>query len=93
MANTPEPISYIQLTVGQKPHPIDAVSIEGKLMSDFQESGKIVKTISASSTDEQIPSAKCLYDMIYGSGGGSVVNYNWGNDTDSWGNDNDNWLE
>lgn len=72
MANTPEPISYIQLNDGLDPHPIDAVSIEGKLMSDFQEAGKIVQSISASSTDEQIPSAKCLYDMIYGSG--DVVN-------------------
>ena len=65
MANTPEPISYIKLNDGLDPHPINAVSIEGKLMSDFQEAGKIVQTISASSTDEQIPSTKCIYEIIY----------------------------
>ena len=67
MANTIESISYIQLNDGLDPHPIDAVSIEGKLISDFQEAGKIVQTISASSTDDEIPSARCLYEMIYGS--------------------------
>ena len=67
MANTIEPISYIQLNDGLDPHPIDAVSIEGKLISDFQEAGKIVQTISASSTDDEIPSAKCIYEMVWGS--------------------------
>ena len=67
MANTIESISYIQLNDGLDPHPIDAVSIEGKLISDFQESGKIVQTISASSTDDEIPSAKCIYELVYGS--------------------------
>ena len=46
MANTPESISYIQLN--ENIHPIDAVLIEGKLISDLHEAGKIVKTISAS---------------------------------------------
>ena len=67
MANIIESISYIQLNDGLDPHPIDAVSIEGKLISDFQEAGKIVQTINASSTDDEIPSARCLYEMIYGS--------------------------
>ena len=67
MANTIESISYIQLNDGLDPHPIDAVSIEGKLISDFQEAGKIVQTISASSTDDEIPSAKCIYELVYGS--------------------------
>ena len=65
MTNTPESISYIQLN--EDIHPIDAVLIEGKLISDFQEAGKIVQTISASSTDDEIPSAKCIYDMVWGS--------------------------
>ena len=65
MANIPESISYIQLN--EDIHPIDAVSIEGKLISDFQEAGKIVQTISASSTDDEIPSAKCIYELVYGS--------------------------
>ena len=65
MANTPESISYIQLN--EDIHPIDAVSIEGKLISDFQEAGKIVQTISASSTHDEIPSAKCIYELVYGS--------------------------
>ena len=67
MTNTPEHISYIQLNDGLDPHPIDAVSIEGKLISDFQEAGKIVQTISASSTHDEIPSAKCIYELVYGS--------------------------
>ena len=67
MANTIEPISYIQLNDGLDTHPIDAVSIEGKLISDFQEAGKIVQTINASSTDEEIPSARCIYELVYGS--------------------------
>ena len=67
MTNTIESISYIQLNDGLDPHPIDAVSIEGKLISDFQEAGKIVQTISISSTDEEIPSAKCIYELVYGS--------------------------
>ena len=67
MANTIESISYIQLNDGLDPHPIDAVSIDGKLISDFQEAGKIVQTISASSTDDEIPSAKCIYELVYGS--------------------------
>ena len=65
MTNTPESISYIQLN--EDIHPIDAVSIEGKLISDFQEAGKIVQTISASSTHDEIPSAKCIYELVYGS--------------------------
>ena len=67
MTNTIESISYIQLNDGLDPHPIDAVSIEGKLISDFQEAGKIVQTINASSTDEEIPSARCIYELVYGS--------------------------
>ena len=75
MANTIESISYIQLNDGLDPHPIDAVSIEGKLISDFQEAGKIVQTISASSTHDEIPSAKCIYELVYGSYNPPVHDY------------------
>jgi len=77
MANeTPEAISYIK--IGEKEHPIDAITVGGKSASNFQEASKIVQSISASSTDEQIPSAKCIYDIIYGaSGGGTVTNNNY----------------
>ena len=75
MANTSESISYIQLNDGLDPHPIDDVSIEGKLISDFQESGKIVQTISVSSTDDEIPSAKCIYEMVWGSYNPPVHDY------------------
>lgn len=64
MANTPESISYIKL--GENEHPIDAVTIDGKSPSVFQESGKIVTSIDSNSTDEEIPSAKSLYEMIWG---------------------------
>ena len=67
MANTIESISYIKLNDELDIYPIDAVSIEGKLISDFQEAGKIVQTISASSTHDEIPSAKCIYELVYGS--------------------------
>lgn len=64
MANVVESISYIQLNDGQDPHPIDAVTIDGKPASAFQTSDKLVTELSASSTDEQYPSAKCMYDII-----------------------------
>lgn len=88
MANLPDSISHIQLNDGLDPHPIDAATINGKTSSNI---GELVTSINSSSTDVQYPSAKCIYEMIYG--GSGVVNHNWGNDTDSWGNDNDNWLE
>ena len=78
MTNTIESISYIQLNDGLDPHPIDAVSIEGKLISDFQEAGKIVQTISASSTNDEIPSAKCIYEMVWGSSTPPVHDYSKG---------------
>jgi len=55
-------ISYIK--IGEDQHPIDAVTVGGKSASDFQEAGKIVQTISASSTDEQIPSAACVWSEL-----------------------------
>lgn len=68
MVDIPESISYIQLNDGQDPHPIDAVIVGGKSASDFQES-KLVTSINSSSDDEHYPSAKCLWDLIYGSSG------------------------
>lgn len=60
-----EPIQYIRFD--EQNYPIDAITINGRSVNEFQESEKIVTSINSSSTDEQIPSAKCLYDMIYGS--------------------------
>ena len=66
MANTPESISHIQ--IGQDIHPIDAVSVGGKTLSDlqgdFQLKSNIVTSLSSNSTDTEYPSAKCVYDII-----------------------------
>ena len=72
MANTPETISYINLGDGQGDHPIDAVSVGGKTVSeiktefedDFQLKSNIVTSVSSSSTDTEYPSAKCIYDIL-----------------------------
>ena len=57
-------ISYIQLNDGQDPHPIDAMTVGTKSISEI---GELVTSIDSSSTDTQYPSAKCIYDMVYGS--------------------------
>jgi hypothetical protein len=62
MPNEIETISYIDLGDG-KAHPIDAVSVGGVEASNLQEKN-LVTTISASSTDSQYPSAKCMWDII-----------------------------
>ena len=62
MAN-PESISYIRLNDVE--YPIDAVTVGGKSASDFQE-GNLVTSIDANSNDVQYPSAKCIYDIVYG---------------------------
>ena len=66
MANTPETISHIQ--IGQDVHPIDAVSVGGKTLTDlegdFQLKSNIVTTLSSNSTDSQYPSAKLVYDIL-----------------------------
>ena len=70
MANTPESISHIQ--VGQDVHPIDAVTVGGKTVSqiksdfsdDFQLKSNIVTSLSSTSTDTEYPSAKAVYDII-----------------------------
>ena len=62
MANEVETISYIKLSDGLD-HPIDAVTVGGKAASTFQESN-IVTALTASATDSQYPSAKCMYNII-----------------------------
>lgn len=62
MADTINPKAIQKIKVGSQDHPIDAVTIEGKSKEDI---GDLVTEISASSTDSQYPSAKCLYDIIY----------------------------
>lgn len=59
---TDESISYINLGDGEN-HPIDAVTVGGKLASVFQEN-MLVTTINASSDDEHYPSAKAVYTVL-----------------------------
>lgn len=59
----PESISYISLNDVECP--IDAVTVGGKSASDFQE-GNLVTSIDANSDDTHYPSAKCIYDIVYG---------------------------
>ena len=66
MANEPESISYINLG-DNVDHPIDAVNIKKKSASDLLNKDNIVTSINESSDDEHYPSAKCVYDIIYGS--------------------------
>ena len=73
MAN-PESISYIKLN--DREHPIDAVTIGEKSASDLLNKDGLVTSVNSSSDDEHYPSAKCVYDIIYGSNGGGVVTNN-----------------
>ncbi len=61
MANE-TPISYIK--IGEDQHPIDAVTLNGKSDSDFQEGGKIVQSLSGGSKTDEIPSAALMWDII-----------------------------
>lgn len=63
MADTPQSIQKIK--VGQTEHPIDAVTLEGKSATDIQENG-LVTSIGPSSDDDHYPSAKCIYEIVYG---------------------------
>ena len=65
MVNEVEPISYIN--VNNIDYPIDAISIGEKSVSELQTMDGLVTSIDSSSDDEHYPSAKCLYDLIYGS--------------------------
>lgn len=62
MANTPETISYINLGDGQGNHPIDAVTIGGKSLSELQQN--MLVTTLENADDDHYPSAKCVYDEI-----------------------------
>lgn len=54
-------IQYINLGDGEGNRPIDAITIGGKSATEI---GDLVTSIDSSSTDEQYPSAKCVYDLI-----------------------------
>lgn len=62
MSKIIESISYIN--INNENHPIDALSIGGKTISEI---GELVTFIDEGSTDSQYPSAKCIYEMVYGS--------------------------
>ena len=62
MADTINPKAIQKIRVGSQDHPIDAVTIEGKVKEDI---GDLVTEIDGTSTDLEYPSAKCMYDIIY----------------------------
>lgn len=59
--NAPELITSIQ--IGNDEYSFDDVTVGGKSSVDI---GTLVTSIDSNSTDDQYPSAKCLYEMIYG---------------------------
>ena len=60
--------SISSILVGDEEIPIDAVTIAMSTGSKTaEEIGDLVTAISGGSTDEEYPSAKCVYDIIYGS--------------------------
>jgi len=62
------PSSIQKIYVNGEEHPIDAITLNSHPASDFQEGGKIV-SVSASSQTDEMPSAKSVYEIIYGSSG------------------------
>lgn len=58
--------SIQKIRIGNKEHPFDALTLDGKTKEQI---GNLVTSIDSSSTDEEYPSAKCIYDIIYGDGG------------------------
>ena len=76
MANTPESISHIK--IGNEEYPIDAVAISGK---SAEQIGELVTSIDGESTDMQYPSAKCMYEIIYGSAQRQTLNNTWNGNT------------
>ena len=48
-----------------KTYAISIIMRTGKSASDFQE-GNLVTSIDANSDDVHYPSAKCIYDIVYG---------------------------
>lgn len=53
--------SIQKIKIGDVEHPIDAQTLDGKTKEQI---GELVTSISASSTDSQYPSAKCMWDVI-----------------------------
>lgn len=62
MADIPQSIQKINLGDGQGDHPIDAVTIGGKTLSELQQN-MLVTTLD-DADDYHYPSAKCIYDEI-----------------------------
>ena len=57
--NNPETISYIRIE--NENHPIDAVTIGGKGLSQI---GTLVTSIGPTSTDAEYPSAACVWKEL-----------------------------
>lgn len=75
----PESIRYIDFGDGVGNHPIDAVTVGGKSAESI---GDLVTSIDENSTDTQYPSAKCVYEMIYGPSATPILNL-W-NGSNTW---------
>lgn len=54
-------IQYIK--IDNEDYHFNAVTVGNKSAAEI---GELVTSISGSSTDSQYPSAKCIYEMIYG---------------------------
>lgn len=55
--------SIQKIRIGDKEHPFDALTLDGKTKEQI---GNLVTSIDENSTDGEYPSAKCIYDIIYG---------------------------
>ena len=77
--DVPESIRYIDFGDGVGNRPIDAVTVGGKSVAEI---GDLVTSIDENSTDTQYPSAKCVYEMIYGPSAAPILNL-W-NGSNTW---------
>ena len=84
MSETPETITHIK--IGDTVYPLDALYVNGNPASEI---GELVSSIDSNSTDSQYPSAKCIYDIVYGNSGESPSEPVW-DDSLVW-NDNLIW--
>lgn len=57
-----ETITHIRTTDGVE-HPLDAQYLNGHPASYFQQKN-LVSSVDENSTDDQYPSAKCIYDIV-----------------------------
>lgn len=62
MIDNPKSIQYIR--VGEDDYSFDAITVGGK---SAEEIGELVTSINGESTNNQYPSAKALYELVYGS--------------------------